>query len=98
MMEKNARSVLIRPVVTERSNFLREMQNKYTFEVDSNASKIDIKRAVEEIFDTKVLNVQVMNVTGKPRRVRLATGLRRNWKKAIVTLESGQTISIFEGV
>lgn len=97
-MNGHAQSILKRPIVTERSNILRERDNKYTFEVDPKATKIDIKRAVEEIFNTKVLDVKVMHVHGKPRRVRLAIGKRRNWKKAVVTIEAGQTISIFEGV
>ena len=97
-MPWDPREVLLRPIVTERSSYLRERDNKYTFEVAEHASKIDIKRAIEEIFNTKVLDVKVMNVHGKPRRVRLASGYRRNWKKAVVTIEAGQTISIFEGV
>lgn len=97
-MGTDVQEIIRRPILTERSNVLREKENKYTFEVHPDATKTDIKRAVEEIFGTRVTAVNLMNVTGKPRRVRLVRGKRRNWKKAIVTVEQGQTISFFEGV
>ena len=97
-MRTDVREIIRRPILTERSNALREAQNKYTFEVHPDATKAEIKRAVEEIFGTKVTAVNVMNMTGKPRRVRLVKGRRRDWRKAVVTVERGETISFFEGV
>jgi large subunit ribosomal protein L23 len=97
-MRTDVQEIIRRPILTERSNLLRERENKYTFEVHPDATKTDVKRAVEEIFGTRVTAVNLMNVTGKPRRVRVVRGKRRNWKKAVVTIEPGQTISFFEGV
>lgn len=93
-----AREIIIRPLLTERSNRMRETQHKYTFEVHPQATKPQIRRAVEEIFGVTVTAVHVMHVRGKPRRVRFVRGRRKHWKKAIVTLEQGQVISAFEGV
>ena len=89
------RQIIIRPVVSEKSVDLMEEQNKYTFEVLKTATKPQIAQAVEEIFDVKVLKVNTMNVTGKPRRVRFHKGTTRNWKKAIVTLAVGDSIELF---
>ncbi len=93
-----AREIILRPLLTEESNRLREKENKYSFEVDRRASKLQIRQAVQEIFGVTVTDVHVMNRKGKPRRVRVAQGRRKHWKKAIVTVEKGQTISFFEGV
>ncbi|MBN1426425.1 50S ribosomal protein L23 [Candidatus Fermentibacteria bacterium] len=90
--------ILRRPLLTERSNRQREIENKYSFEVDRRATKGAIRAAVEDAFGVTVTSVRVMHVRGKPRRVRLAEGRRRDWKKAIITVEKGQTISFFEGV
>ncbi|MCL2680098.1 MAG: 50S ribosomal protein L23 [Coriobacteriia bacterium] len=89
------RQIIIRPVVSEKSMFMIENENKYTFEVLKTATKPQIAAAVEEIFDVKVLKVNTMNVAGKPRRVRYAKGTTRSWKKAIVTLAAGDTIELF---
>ncbi|MCL2606502.1 MAG: 50S ribosomal protein L23 [Coriobacteriia bacterium] len=89
------RQIIIRPVVSEKSMDLMEGQNKYTFEVLKTATKPQIARAVEEIFDVEVIKVNTMNVAGKPRRVRMALGKTRNWKKAIVTLAAGDSIELF---
>ena len=91
---KDARSVVIRPVVSEKSYEMIE-QNRYTFEVDKEAKKPEIAKAVEEIFHVTVTNVNTMRVNGKPRRVRFAKGLTRSWKKAVVTLKEGDTIKEF---
>lgn len=94
-MNKDPRNIIIRPIVTERSTKLRE-QNKYTFEVDRRANKIEIKKAVEELFGVKVTSVRVMSVKGKMRRVGRFQGKRRDWKKGIVTLKEGDVIQLFE--
>ncbi len=72
--------------------------NKYSFEVDRNATKPQIKQAVEEIFSVKVTAVHTMNVRGKMRRRGQASGYTADWKKAIVTLVSGDRIELFEGM
>ena len=78
---------------TEKSTKLMPL-NKYLFWVDSAANKIEIKKAVEEIFKVKVASVNVMNVKGKPRRVRYQLGKTSDWKKAWVTLKKGSTIEV----
>ncbi|MFC2343008.1 MAG: 50S ribosomal protein L23 [Negativicutes bacterium] len=91
-----ARDILIRPLVTERSTALME-EGKYVFEVAKAANKIQIADAVAEIFKVKVLSVNTANVTGKVKRVGRNIGRRRSYKKAIVTLAPGETIQFFEG-
>lgn len=91
---KDARSLIIRPIVSEKSYGMME-QNRYVFEVDKRATKPEIARAVEEIFGVTVTAVNTMNVPGKPRRVRYNKGLTRSWKKAIVTLKAGDSIDLF---
>jgi len=81
--------------VSEKSVDAIEENNVYTFEVAKDATKPQIARAVEEIFDVKVIKVNTMNVSGKPRRVRYALGKTKNWKKALVTLAEGDKIDIF---
>ncbi len=89
--------ILRRPVITEKSTILQE-EGRYTFEVAPNATKHQIKEAVEEAFNVNVLQVNTMHVRGKRKRFgpRIAQG--RSWKKAIVLLSPGDTITIFEGV
>ena len=91
---KDARDIIIRPIITEHSYDMIEM-NKYTFEVARDANKIEIAKAVEELFDVKVTKVNTLNVKPKMKRVRYIAGLTRRWKKAIVTIQDGQTIEIF---
>jgi large subunit ribosomal protein L23 len=91
----DAREIIIRPVVSEKSYSLIE-QGRYTFEVDKRASKPQIASAVEEIFKVSVTDVNTMRVTGKPRRVRTRAGKTRDWKKAIVTLREGDSIEFFQ--
>lgn len=95
---KDSRDIVIRPVVTEKSMGLLE-NNKYTFEVSRDANKIEIKHAIEEIFDVKVKAVNTINYPGKKKRLgRYPYGYKPRWKKAIVTLaENSKPIEIFEG-
>ncbi|MGQ9682145.1 MAG: 50S ribosomal protein L23 [Anaerolineae bacterium] len=90
--------VLKRPLLTEKTNLLSDVENRYAFEVDSRANKLQVKEAVERAFDVKVIAVNVINVPGKQRRLGRRIGHRPGWKKAIVTLASGQRIQLFEGV
>jgi large subunit ribosomal protein L23 len=89
-----ARDIIIRPIISEKSYRMIE-HNRYTFEVVKQASKIEIAKAVEEIFDVKVTKVNTMRVSGKPRRVRYAKGYTKSWKKAVVTLQEGDSIEMF---
>lgn len=89
-------SIIKRPVATERALVLNERCNQVVFEVDPRANKIEIKKAVETIFDVKVAGVNVMNSKGKVKRTKFGLGKRSDWKKAIVTLCEGSAIKIFE--
>ena len=89
--------VLRRPIVTEKNTELMA-QNKYTFEVAQNANKHQIKEAVEKAFKVKVVQVNVITVPGKSRGYGRLRGKTSPWKKAMVTLEQGNKIEIFEGV
>ena len=92
-----AHDIILRPIITEKSSSLME-RNKYTFEVHRDANKIQIRKAVEEIFKVKVLGVNTINVKPKPKRMGAFQGQTRSWKKAIVSLPEGQRIEFFEGV
>jgi len=82
-----AEDIILAPVVTEKTNM--EMQSgKYTFKVANKATKIDIKNAVEKLFDVKVLKVNTMKVLGKEKRVGVHVGKTSDWKKAIVTIDT----------
>jgi large subunit ribosomal protein L23 len=92
-----ARDILIRPLITERTTMLMQ-EGKYTFVVAKTANKIEIGRAVEEIFKVKVLGVNTANVLGKVKRMGRNVGKRSDYKKAIVKLAPGESIEFFEGV
>lgn len=92
---RDARQVILRPIVSEKSFKLME-EGRYTFEVDKRATKPEISRSVSEIFGVTVKKVNVMNVTGKPRRVRWRSGHTRSWKKAVVTVAKGDSIDFYE--
>jgi large subunit ribosomal protein L23 len=89
--------IIRRPVITERSTQLREQSNKFTFEVARNANKIEIRKAIEELFSVQVKAVRTMNVHGKWKRVGRNLGRRPDWKKAVVTLAEGQRIDLLDG-
>ncbi len=91
---KDPYSIILNPLRTEKGSIIQEEENKYIFEVNREANKITIKTAVEEIYKVKVKKVNTVNVAGKKRRVRRVEGIRPDWKKAIVTLESGETIDV----
>ena len=85
--------ILKAPVITEKSEIAKEA-GKYTFKVDPKANKLEIKEAIEKIFNVKVIAIRTINVKPKKRRVGRYTGLTNRTKKAIVTLEEGQTIDL----
>lgn len=93
----NPRDIIVKPVITEKSMGAME-ENKYTFRVAKKATKIDIKRAIEEVFSVKVEDVKTMIVKGKVKRMGRYQGKTSDWKKAIVTLKDGDKIEIFEGL
>jgi large subunit ribosomal protein L23 len=87
--------IIVRPLITEKNTILME-SNQYSFEVLREASKPEIKHAIETIFSVTVTRVNTLNVRGKLRRRGRETGYTRDWKKAIVTLAAGDRIEIFE--
>lgn len=89
--------IIVRPLITEKNTNLMSL-NKYSFEVDRNANKIQIRNAIETIFNVRVTAVHTMNVRGKKRRRGRDFGYSADWKKAIVTLAVGDRIELFEGV
>ena len=92
----DARDIPIKPIVTEKSTALME-EGKYTFQVPLNVTKIEIRQAVEQVFNVKVQAVNTMRYEGKMKRLGRTQGRRSDWKKAIVTLKPGETIELFEG-
>ncbi|MCX6362320.1 MAG: 50S ribosomal protein L23 [Armatimonadetes bacterium] len=95
---KDPFQIIERPLLTEKS-MDQSHAGKYHFAVAKGANKIEIRQAVESIFNVKVTKVNTLNVRGKSRRVgRMPEGRTSDWKKAIVTLAPGQTITMFEGL
>ncbi len=92
----NARQVIMRPVISEKSYALLAA-NKYTFRVHERANKTQVRQAIEEIFGVRVQDVRTAWVKPKPKRRGWTTGHRRRWKKAIVTLHPEDSIELFEG-
>ena len=96
---KTAQDIILRPIITEKSMEAARTQKKYTFKVAKDAGKIEIAKAVEEIFKVKVAKVNTIHVRGQQRRMGRYEGYTASWKKAIVTLtEDSKTISFFEGM
>jgi len=87
-----------RPIVTEKSNLIKDAANKVVFEVDKHAHKVEIKYAVQQLFNVTVQEVNVMNFLGKSKRTGRIIGKKQDWKKAIVTLKKGDKIEFFESV
>jgi large subunit ribosomal protein L23 len=96
-MSRNARQILIRPLMTEKSMRLKEANNTVTFEVRPDANKVEIRTAVETVFNVKVAAVRTASFHGKLKRMGRHQGRRPDWKKAIVTLAPGHTIELVEG-
>ena len=90
--------IIRRPLITEKTSIQKEMANQLTFEVDRKANRIEIRRAIERIFNVRVATVRTMQVKGKVKQRGRIVGKRRDWKKAIVTLRPGERIDFFEGV
>lgn len=93
---KSLREIIIAPLLSEKGNHLKKVQNSYIFRVSITANKIEIKKAIEKIFAVDVLDVNTIRMKGKPKRLGKYSGYRPDWKKAIVTLKDGQSIADFE--
>ena len=93
----NEYDIILRPIITEKSTFVKEAGNQYVFEVLRSANKIEIRKAVEKLFKVKVIDVHVSNMEGKKKRLGRYAGKRSDWKKAIVKLSPKDKITIFEG-
>lgn len=90
--------IIKRPLITEKTTIQKDSFNQVSFEVDPAANRVEIKRAIENIFKVKVARVQTLQVTGKKKRRGTIVGKRKDWKKAIVSLMPGERIDFFEGV
>jgi large subunit ribosomal protein L23 len=90
--------IVKRPLITEKTSIQKEVNNQITFEVDRRANRVEIKKAIENIFNVNVVGVRTMQVKGKTKQRGRIVGKRRDWKKAIVTLMPGERIDFFEGV
>lgn len=96
-MEKIASDIILKPIITEDS--MERLDNgKYTFKVAKDATKVEIAKAVETLFDVKVAKVNTISVKGKAKRMGRFVGYRPDWKKAIVTVEGDKTIEFFDGM
>ena len=93
----DAIEIIIRPVITEKATTVKEKQNKYTFIVAKEANKPQIKKAIEELFKVNVEKVRTARYAGKLKRMGAHSGYKSEYKKATVTLKSGQVIKIVEG-
>ncbi|MFB6225739.1 MAG: 50S ribosomal protein L23 [Candidatus Paceibacteria bacterium] len=93
----NTKEVLVHPHISEKST-MKEEDGKYTFVVANDATKIDIKNAVEQNYGVRPAKVNTMNFKGKKKRFRFQEGKQKDWKKAIVTLPEGETINVHEEV
>jgi len=87
--------IIVKPLVTEKGMHRATRCNAYAFEVNRLATKVDVRRAVEELFEVKVLKVHTQNRKGKPRKTKMRFGYTKDWKKAIVTLDAEHRIDFF---
>lgn len=88
---------IIRPLTTEKTTLQKDTNNQYSFEVHPDTNRVAIRKAVESIFNVNVKKVNIINVKGKVKQRGRIVGKRKDWKKAIVTLKSGESIDFFEG-
>ena len=94
----NEYDIIKKPCLTEKGSVLQELNNQVVFRVDPRANKIEIKAAVEKLFNVQVSQVRTSNMIGKQKRIGRHTGMRSDWKKAIVTLAEGHKIDFLEEV
>ena len=91
---KDPREIIIRPIITENTYDMME-EGVYTFEVPKDSNKVEVRQAIEALFNVHVTKVNTLNVKSKPKRLRQQPGRTRTWKKAMVTLAEGETIELF---
>jgi large subunit ribosomal protein L23 len=96
-MSRDPREIIVRPLMTEKSMRLKDEQNTVTFQVRPDANKIEIRHAIEAVFNVKVADVRTASFEGKLKRMGRHQGRRADWKKAIVTLQPGHKIELVEG-
>jgi large subunit ribosomal protein L23 len=96
-MSRNPRAIILRPIMTEKSMRQKEEQNVVTFRVRPDANKVEIRTAVEAVFNVKVAEVRTVSYEGKLKRMGRHQGRRPDWKKAIVQLQAGHKIELVEG-
>ena len=92
------RTIIRRPIISEKGTRVRGTTNCYLFEIDPRANKIEVGKAIEEIFDVHVVKVRTISCKGKPKRLGRHSGYRNDWKKAIVTLKADESIEVFDQV
>lgn len=90
--------IVRRPLITEKTTIQKESFNQVSFEVDRKANRVEIRRAIEKIFNVRVAGVRTLQIKGKVKRRGRILGKRKDWKKAVVTLMPGERIDFFEGV
>ncbi|HEC20695.1 MAG TPA: 50S ribosomal protein L23 [Gammaproteobacteria bacterium] len=97
MNEQRIMNILLAPHITEKAAIVGESSNQYVFQVATDATKPEVKQAVEKLFEVEVDDVRVVNVKGKTKRTGYRVGRRKNWKKAYVRVKAGQTIDFAGG-
>ena len=97
-MKRNPRDIIVRPIVTEKTIAMQDQDNKVTFEVKKGANKVEVRQAIEEIFNVKVEKVNIVNTKPKTKRMGRYEGKTSAVRKAIVKLAPGESIEFFEGV
>lgn len=97
-MDKDARNIIIAPVLTEKALKLKAEKNSYTFWIHPSVNKIEVAKAIQELFKVRAIGVRTYNLKGKPKRLGRWTGKKPNRKRAIVDLKEGDTIALFEGM
>ncbi len=95
---KTANEIISQAILSEKSTIIKEKENRYVFKVNPLANKLEIKKAIENAFGVKIIDIKTINVKGKTKRLGRFVGKRSSWKKAIVRLKEGNTIEIFENV
>jgi large subunit ribosomal protein L23 len=93
---KDPHDIVLKPLLTEKMEFLKDDSGKYAFVIHKDANKIEVKNAIEAVYNVTVTKVAVMNMRAKKRRMGWVSGKRSSWKKAIVTLKEGDSIEYFE--
>ena len=95
MRTKSPEEIVLRPVITEKTLRIAERENAYTFQVDRTANKVQVRDAIERLFNVAVVDVRTQNIMGKFRRMGRSVGATSNWKKAVVKVKEGDTIEFY---